>query len=100
MISDIYFATIDNSLVTNRDISKMAFVVHGKCIDSDDLDNIREYAKSCNGIKKEVNPSIRVCLKNGEKIMAIKIYRDRHPCIGLVEVKHIIDDMEEKRKRF
>ena len=45
MISDIYFATIYNSLVTNRDISKMAFVVHGKCIDSDDLDNIREYAK-------------------------------------------------------
>lgn len=26
-------------------IGDIYFVVHGKCIDSDDLDNIREYAK-------------------------------------------------------
>lgn len=57
---------------------------------------IREFAASCKGILKEVNPSIKVCLKNNDKLKAVMIYRDRHPGMSLKEAKFIIDDMEKK----
>ena len=93
----IYFGTNDGKLVTNFDLANMVAVVDNKYIDSDDLDAIREYAKNCKGIKKEVkNPSIRVCLENGEKVKAIRLYYDRHPEVGLVGAKDAINKMEAK----
>lgn len=96
MINDIYFAANDGSLFTNHELAKMAFVVNGMSIKADDLDVIREFAVSCKGILKEVNPSVKVCLKNGDKVKAVMIYRDRHPGMSLMEAKSIIDDMEKK----
>ncbi len=96
MVNDIYFADNDGKLITNRELARMAFVVNGKYIDEDDLVAIREYASSCKGIYKEVNPSIKVCLKNGEKVKAIMIYRDRHPGCGIKKAKDVIEDMEAK----
>lgn len=98
MVNDIYFATTDGGLVTNRDLAKMALVVEGKHVDYSDLNAIREYANSCVGIRKEIIPSVKMCLKNGEKVKAIMIYRDRHPGMGLREAKEVIDSMEEKMR--
>ena len=98
MVGDIYFATTEGGLVTNRDVAKMAFVVNGDCVDEDNLDEVREYTKKCRGITKEVNPSIKMCLRNHEKVKAVMIYRDRHPGIGLKEAKDAIDMIEAKMK--
>ena len=98
MVGDIYFATTEGGLVTNRDVAKMAFVVNGDYVDEDNLDEVREYTKKCRGITKEVNPSIKMCLRNHEKVRAIMIYRDRHPGIGLKEAKDAIDMIEAKMK--
>ena len=98
MIGDIYFATTDGSLVTNRDVAKMAFVVDGDYVDENNLNEIREYAKKCKGILKEVNPSIKVCLRNHEKVKAIRIYYDRHPEIGLVKAKEAVELIEAKMR--
>ena len=96
MAGDIYFATVGGSLVTNREVARMAFVVNGDYVDEDNLDEVREYAKKCRGIIKEVNPSIKVCLRNHEKVKALMIYRDRHPGISLREAKKAIDLIEVK----
>ena len=98
MVGDIYFATTEGGLVTNRDVAKMAFVVNGDYVDEDNFDEVREYTKKCRGITKEVNPSIKMCLRNHEKVKAIMIYRDRHPGIGLKEAKDAIDMVEAKMK--
>ena len=98
MVGDIYFATTEGGLVTNRDVAKMAFVVNGDYVDEDNLDEVREYTKKCRGITKEVNPSIKMCLRNHEKVKAIMIYHDRHPGIGLKEAKDAIDMIEAKMK--
>lgn len=98
MLNDIYFADNNGKLVTNRELARMAFVINGEYINSEDLDAIRAYATTCKGIQKEVNPSIKICLKNGEKVRAIMIYRDRHPGVGLKEAKDVIDEMEEKMR--
>lgn len=45
MVGDIYFATTEGGLVTNRDVAKMAFVVNGDYVDEYNLDEVREYAK-------------------------------------------------------
>lgn len=96
MIGDIYFSTTKGGLVTNYELAKMAYVVNAISIDADDLDAVRKYAKSCKGIRKEVNPSIKMCLKNNEDVKAIMIYRDRHPGVGLKGAKEAIEDMKAK----
>ena len=98
MVGDIYFATTEGGLVTNRDVAKMAFVVNGDYVDEYNFDEVREYAKKCRGITKEVNPSIKMCLRNHEKVKAVMIYRDRHPGIGLKGAKDAIDMIEAKMK--
>lgn len=99
MINEIYFTTTNGKLVTNKDIVTTA-IVNGHYIDMDNIDDIRKYAKACNGIVKEINPSIKVCLQNGEKVLAIKLYYNRHPGISLLEAKTAIDKMEEKMKKI
>ena len=51
----LHFITIDGSLLDCRDISKIALVVSGKRIDSDDINAIRAFANTCNGINGEKN---------------------------------------------
>ncbi len=47
---------------------------------------------------KEINPSIKRCLQNGKKLIAIKVYYARHPEIGLKEAMEAIGVMEAKMK--
>ena len=97
MSNEIYFTTTNGKLVTNHDIVKAA-IINGDCIDEYNLDEVRKYASTCKGVVKEINPSIKVCLQNGDKITAVKLYYYRHPGIGLKDAKNIIDDMEAKMK--
>lgn len=97
MSNDIYFITTTGKLVTNYDIAKAA-IINGDTVDERNLEEVRKYASTCKGIVKEINPSIKVCLQNGNKITAVKLYYDRHPGITIREAKNAIDDMEEKMK--
>lgn len=92
----IYFATNNNKLVTNYELAKMALVVDNVVLDATDFENIRKYARGCKGIKREVKPSIKVCLQNGEDVKAVMIYRDRHPGMSLMEARAAIYEMKAK----
>ena len=97
MIENIYFTTTSGELVNNYDIAKAA-TINGDFIDNNNFDEIRKYASTCKGIVKEIKPSIRKCLQNGEKVTAIKLYYTRHPGIGLKEAKETVEIMEAKMK--
>ena len=97
MSNDIYFTTTRGKLVTNHDIAKAA-TINGDTIDEYNLDDVRKYANTRKGIVKEINPSIKVCLQNGDKITAVKLYYYRHPGITLKDAKNVIDDVEEKMR--
>ena len=97
MAKEIYFTTTSGKLVNNYDIAKAA-IINGDTVDGYNLDDVRKYASTCKGVVKEINPSIKVCLQNGDKITAVKLYYYRHPGIALKDAKNIIDDMEAKMK--
>ena len=97
MSNEIYFTTTNGKLVTNHDIAKAA-IINGDCIDWYNLDEVRKYASTCKGVVKEINPSIKVCLQNGDKITAVKLYYYRHPGITLKDAKNVHDKMEAKMK--
>lgn len=93
----IYFGTKDGGLVDHYEIIRMARIVSGKHIDINDVEAIREYARTCKGIKNEIqNPSIKYLLEHGEKFKAIQIYYRSHKEIGLKEAKAIVEQMEER----
>lgn len=93
----IYFGTKDGGLVDHYEIIRMARIVSGKHIDINDVEAIREYARTCKGIKNEIqNPSIKYLLEHGEKFRAIQIYYRSHKEIGLKEAKAIVEQMEER----
>lgn len=96
-MNDIYFGTIDGGLITNFELANMAKIVDGKMIDYNNLEAVKEYAKTCKGIKGEVKyPSVKWLVEHGQKVKAVLIYHRRHPEIGLMESKEIIDNMAEK----
>lgn len=98
MLNDIYFKTTQNKLVTNHDIAKVA-TIWGDILDAYDYDAVRNYAKRCKGIVKEIkNPSIKVCLQNRDLVLAVKLYYYRHLETSLSEAKRIIDKMYEDMK--
>ncbi len=97
MAKEIYFTTTSGKLVNNYDIAKVA-IINGDAVDKCNFDDIRKYAATCKGVIKEINPSIKVCLENGDRITAIKLYYIRHPGIGLKEAKDAIDMIEAKMK--
>ncbi len=93
----IYFGTTDGDLVTNWSLARMALTVCGIQINGDDFDAIRNFAKSCKGITGEVeNPSIKQLLEHGNRIMAIRVYYDRHKELGLEAAKKAVEEMEQK----
>lgn len=97
MAKEIYFTTTSGKLVNNYDIAKAA-IINGITIDEHNFDDIRKYAVTCKGIIKEINPSIKVCLRNGDRITAIKLYYLRHHGIALKDAKDAIDMIEAKMK--
>ena len=99
MNNRIYFATIDNTIVDNYDISQALMIVDGVKISADNFKAIRKYAAQTEGIITEIEePSIEMFLKCGHKIRAIKLYYDQHPDVSLKKAKDIIDEMEQKIK--
>lgn len=96
MLKEIYFELENKKLITDSRIIEIAYV-HGLVeIQNDDYDSIRDYAKSCKGIVREIeHPSVKQCIINGDKFHAVKIFYDTHPDIGLKESRDIINEMEE-----
>lgn len=94
-MNDIYFTTTSGKLITNHDIAKAA-IINGDTVDAYNLDDVRKYASTCKGIVKEINPSIKVCLQNGDRSTAIKLYYRRHPEITIKDAQKVINEMEEK----
>lgn len=97
MAKEIYFTTTSGKLVNNYDIAKVA-IINGDTVDEYNFDDVRKYAATCKGIIKEINPSIKVCLRNSDRVTAIKLYYLRHPGIALTDAKNAINEMEEKMK--
>lgn len=97
MNKEIYFTTTSGKLVNNHDIANAA-IINGDTIDEYSFDDVRKYAATCKGIIKEINPSIRVCLQNNDRITAIKLYYLRHPGIALKDARNAINEMEDKMK--
>lgn len=97
MAKEIYFTTTSGKLVNNYDIAKAA-IINGDTVDECNFGDVRKYAATCKGIIKEINPSINVCLRNGDRVTAIKLYYLRHPGIGLKDARNAIDEMEERMK--
>lgn len=97
MDKEIYFTTTSSKLVNNYDIAK-AVIINGDTVDEYNFDDVRKYAATCKGIIKEINPSIKVCLQNGDRVTAIKLYYLRHHGIALKDAKDAIDMIEAKMK--
>lgn len=97
MAKEIYFTTTSGKLVNNYDIAKVA-IINGDTVDEYNFDDVRKYAATCKGIIKEINPSIKVCLRNGDRVTAIKLYYLRHPGIALKDARNAIDMIEAKMK--
>ena len=97
-MNDIYFTTTSGKLITNYDIAEAA-IINGDTVDAYNLDDVRKYASTCKGIIKEINPSIKVCLQNGDRSAAIKLYYRRHPGITIKDAQKVINEMEEKMKK-
>ena len=97
MAKEIYFTTTSGKLVNNYDIAK-AVIINGDTVDEYNFDDVRKYAATCKGIIKEINPSIKVCLRNGDRVTAIRLYYLRHPGIALKDAKNAIDIIEAKMK--
>lgn len=100
MANKIYFATFDGALLDNHYIARLGALKDGKLVDAEDLGYIREIAASFKGIKKEVqNPSVNYLLKIGRKYSALRLFRDRHPELSLVQAKEAIDRMESSMRK-
>ena len=95
----IYFSTADGGMVDNYDIVRMAKVVSNVDIDAKDFKSIRMFAQCCKGIIKEINPSIKHLVKNGNKVKAVMLHHRRHPEISLRDCKEIMDKIEMRFKR-
>ena len=91
----IYFSTVDGDMVDNYDLVRMARIVNGYKMNAENFDDIRCYAKSCKGIVKEINPSVKHLVKDGRKVKAVMVYHRRHTEMSLLDCKKFIDKMEE-----
>ena len=79
----------DLSQISNDSFIKAAFM--RLCERIEELEE-----EACKGIVKEINPSIKVCLQNGNKTTAVKLYYYRHPGITVKDALNVINEMEEK----
>lgn len=99
-MDEIYFGTKDGDLLDNYDIAKIAYVKSDRRIALGDIDELRDYAKTCKGIAREIsNPSVKYLVEHGNKVKAIKLYQRKHPGIGLREAKQAVDCLERNYKK-
>jgi hypothetical protein len=94
----IYFGTTNGGLIDNYDIAKIARIVNGTEISALDFESIKQFAKTCKGIKGEIKrPSVKYLLQHGDKIKATQIYyRQYEGGITLLEARTIVDKMEKE----
>lgn len=93
----IYFGTKDGDLLYDYEIRHIAFILSGEDIPYGDKEKIREFAKTCKGIKEEIKkPLVEYLVNHGHKAKATMIYKEKNPGISVKEAKDIIDAMEEK----
>lgn len=95
----LYFAGVNGELYDSMDIKKAMKILTGKELNEDD--EIRQAAKSFDGIKKELkNPSIKYLIKHGYHISAIKVLYERKkktdPSYTLVMARDEIYRMKEE----
>lgn len=99
-MNEIYFGTTDGDLLDGYDIAKIAYVTTGERNSLDDLDFVRDFAKTCKGITREIkNPSVKKLIENGHKVKAVKIYYKKHLGISIKEAKEIVDSIEENMNK-
>lgn len=88
----------DDSFFTEMDIVRAAMITEGIFIDYRNEGQIREFACKCKGVGEEIKrPSVRYLVNKGNKIDAIRLYKDIHNC-GIVEAKEAVDKMINKKK--
>lgn len=99
----IYFTTKDGKLIDNVDIANVAKIHDNINIYYRKFDEIRDYARSCKGIYREIKkPSIKILIKNGYKIDAIRIYKRLNECTVIEArdaVNKIEDSIQNKKRR-
>lgn len=97
MDNKIYFELMDGSLIDNYQLANIAYICSGHKIAPTDFDSLRAVSLMCDGIKREIkNPSIKYQLKLGNRVTAIKLYRDRHPDCSVRQAYDTINRMAEQ----
>ena len=91
----LYFSTVDGDMVDNYELVKIARIVHDVNIDAENFVEVRHFARQCEGICQEINPSVKHLIKNGRKYKALMVYHRKHPEISLNDCKKIMDEIEE-----
>lgn len=95
-MNEIYFGTKDGDLLDGYDIVEIAYVTTGDRISLNDLDSVRNFAKTCKGITREIkNPSVKHLVENGRKAKAVKIYYKKHPGTTLKEAIENVNSIEK-----
>ena len=89
--SYIFFETNFGDIIDNDDIAKLYYILIGDTIDPNDHRKIREFAKRCAGVAREVIPSIPDLIRKGRKYKAIDVFRKTNPGISLSEAKEMIE---------
>lgn len=79
MSKTLYFATVNNGIVTNHDIARISFLMYGVILDDDNYLSIRKLAKNMKGILRELkHPSVKFLVEHGRPIAAVQLYKDLH----------------------
>lgn len=97
----IYFKAkgYDNSFFTEMDIIRAAMITEGIFIDYRNEGQIREFAWKYKGVGEEIKrPSVRYLVNKGNKIDAIRLYKDIYNC-SIVEAKEAVDKMMAENER-
>lgn len=95
----VYYLTKENTIVTNFDISEAFLICRGIKINPHP-ENIDGKMYGLAGIKTKLdNPSVELFLRFGEKVKAVKFYKDSHEGISFKEAKEYVDKIENKMER-
>jgi hypothetical protein len=99
----VYYETMYGDIITSDDLERAFFIVTGTyCNESKKTEKeFWKFREKCFGksIKQTIKPSVDFFLRSGNKLMAIKFYRNLYNC-GLREAKDAIDNMIENNPDY
>ena len=91
----IYYETFYGDTITSDDLEKAFFIVTGTYPNESKKaeKEFWKFREKCFGksIRKTIKPSVDYFLINGNKIKAIKYYREAHGC-SIVEAKNAVEE--------